>query len=45
LLLPDRRGRTISVVEPRHIPRVAPVLREWWPAILIVIGVVMLVRK
>jgi hypothetical protein len=27
------------------IPRLGPLLAQWWPAILIVIGVAMLVRK
>ena len=27
------------------IPRIGPILHQWWPLILIVIGVVMLVQR
>ena len=27
------------------VPQLGPLLRQWWPLILIVIGVIMLVRR
>jgi hypothetical protein len=27
------------------IPRIGPILRQWWPLILIVVGVLMLVQR
>lgn len=28
-----------------HIPRLRPMLAQWWPAILIVVGLFLLVRR
>jgi hypothetical protein len=28
-----------------HIPRLRPLLAQWWPAILIVVGLFLLVRR
>ena len=37
---------TYFLLEKQHlIPSIGPLFRDWWPAILIVIGVLMLVRR
>jgi len=38
-------GATFLLSNHGYIPRLAPLLREWWPVILIVVGVTMLVRS